>query len=104
MRGDVLLLESDERYARHTFRWFHPTHFVITNLYRDQLQGGDGKIRLMTPMAAGGAGPVADVGVVVAGILQPALAHRAPGAVVAWCSTPTIPWCPASPGTTIPAE
>ena len=37
MRGDVLLLESDERYARHTFQWFHPTHFVITNLYRDQL-------------------------------------------------------------------
>ena len=37
LKGDVLLLESDERYARHTFRWFHPTHFVITNLYRDQL-------------------------------------------------------------------
>ncbi len=37
MRGDVLLLESDERYAKYTFRWFHPTHFVITNLYRDQL-------------------------------------------------------------------
>lgn len=37
MRGDVLLLESDERYARRTFRFFHPTHFVITNLYRDQL-------------------------------------------------------------------
>ncbi len=37
MRGDVLLLESDERYARHTFQFFHPTHFVITNLYRDQL-------------------------------------------------------------------
>ncbi len=37
MRGDVLLLESDERYARHSFRHFHPTHFVITNLYRDQL-------------------------------------------------------------------
>ena len=37
MKGDVLLLESDERYARHTFRWFHPTHFVVTNLYRDQL-------------------------------------------------------------------
>jgi len=33
----VLLLESDERYARLSFRWFHPTHFVITNLYRDQL-------------------------------------------------------------------
>ena len=37
VRGDVLLLESDERYARHSFRHFHPTHFVITNLYRDQL-------------------------------------------------------------------
>ena len=37
MKGDVLLLESDERYARRSFKWFHPTHFVITNLYRDQL-------------------------------------------------------------------
>ena len=37
MKGDVLLLESDERYARRSFQWFHPTHFVITNLYRDQL-------------------------------------------------------------------
>ena len=37
MKADVLLLESDERYARRSFRWFHPTHFVITNLYRDQL-------------------------------------------------------------------
>ena len=37
VRGDVLLLESDERYAKLTFRWFHPTHFIITNLYRDQL-------------------------------------------------------------------
>lgn len=37
MSGDVLLLESDERYARYSFKWFHPTHFVITNLYRDQL-------------------------------------------------------------------
>ena len=37
MRGDVLLLESDERYARYTFQYFHPTYFVITNLYRDQL-------------------------------------------------------------------
>ncbi|MBR1690738.1 MAG: DUF1727 domain-containing protein [Oscillibacter sp.] len=35
--ADVLLIESDERYAAHTFRFFHPTHFVITNLYRDQL-------------------------------------------------------------------
>ena len=37
VRGDVLLLESDERYAKYTFKWFHPTHYVITNLYRDQL-------------------------------------------------------------------
>jgi len=37
MRCDVLLLESDERYAKFSFKWFHPTHFVITNLYRDQL-------------------------------------------------------------------
>ena len=37
VRADVLLLESDERYAARSFRYFHPTHFVITNLYRDQL-------------------------------------------------------------------
>ena len=37
MKAGVLLLESDERYARLSFQWFHPTHFVITNLYRDQL-------------------------------------------------------------------
>lgn len=37
MRGDVLLLECDERYARLTFRYFHPTCLVVTNLYRDQL-------------------------------------------------------------------
>lgn len=37
VRGDVVLLESDERYARHTFRQIKPTIFVITNLYRDQL-------------------------------------------------------------------
>ena len=37
MKADVLLLESDERYARLSFQWFHPTHFVIANLYRDQL-------------------------------------------------------------------
>ena len=37
MKCDILLLESDERYAKFTFKWFHPTHFVITNLYRDQL-------------------------------------------------------------------
>ena len=37
VRADVLLIESDERYAAHSFKFFHPTHFVITNLYRDQL-------------------------------------------------------------------
>ena len=37
VKADVLLIESDERYAAHTFRYFHPTEFVITNLYRDQL-------------------------------------------------------------------
>ena len=37
VKADVLLIESDERYAAHSFKFFHPTHFVITNLYRDQL-------------------------------------------------------------------
>ncbi|MBQ4065065.1 MAG: DUF1727 domain-containing protein, partial [Clostridia bacterium] len=37
VKADVVLLESDERYARLTFRHFRPTHFVITNLYRDQM-------------------------------------------------------------------
>lgn len=37
MNQDVLLIESDERYTKYTFRWFHPTHYVITNLYRDQM-------------------------------------------------------------------
>ena len=35
--GDVVLLESDERFARLTFRHIKPTHFFVTNLYRDQL-------------------------------------------------------------------
>ena len=37
MKQDVLLIESDERYAAHSFKFFHPTEFVISNLYRDQL-------------------------------------------------------------------
>ncbi len=37
VKSDVVLLESDERYARHTFKHFVPTHYVITNLYRDQM-------------------------------------------------------------------
>ncbi len=36
-KSDILLIESDERYAKHTFKYFSPTHYVITNLYRDQL-------------------------------------------------------------------
>ena len=36
-QSDVILMESDERYARHIFKYFQPTHFVITNLYRDQM-------------------------------------------------------------------
>lgn len=35
--ADVLLIESDERFARHSFKHFHPTHYIITNLYRDQM-------------------------------------------------------------------
>lgn len=34
---DVLLLESDERYAQYSFKHFSPTHYVITNLGRDQM-------------------------------------------------------------------
>ena len=37
VKADVLLIESDERYAARSFQYFHPTEFVITNLYRDQL-------------------------------------------------------------------
>ena len=37
VHADVLLIESDERYAAHSFQFFHPTDFVVTNLYRDQL-------------------------------------------------------------------
>ena len=37
VKGDVLLIESDERYAKYTFKYFTPTYYVITNLYRDQL-------------------------------------------------------------------
>lgn len=37
MKSDILLIESDERYAKYTFSYFTPTHYVITNLYRDQL-------------------------------------------------------------------
>ena len=36
-KSDAAVIESDERYAQYTFRYFQPTHYVITNLYRDQL-------------------------------------------------------------------
>ena len=37
VKSDILLIESDERFARYTFKYITPTHYVITNLYRDQL-------------------------------------------------------------------
>lgn len=37
VRSEVLIIESDERFARYTFSHFSPTLYVATNLYRDQL-------------------------------------------------------------------
>ena len=37
LKCDIVVLESDEQYARHTFRHMKPTHFAILNLYRDQM-------------------------------------------------------------------
>lgn len=37
VKSEILLFEIDERFARHTFQYFTPTHYLITNLYRDQL-------------------------------------------------------------------
>lgn len=37
VKSDVVLLEADERYSRHIFKYFHPKFFVINNLYRDQM-------------------------------------------------------------------
>ena len=37
MKADALVLESDERFSKRTFKYFSPTHYVVTNLYRDQL-------------------------------------------------------------------
>ena len=37
IRSDAVLLESDERYMRKTFKFFHPRYLIITNLYRDQM-------------------------------------------------------------------
>ena len=32
VKADILLIESDERFARYTFKYIKPTHYVITNL------------------------------------------------------------------------
>ncbi len=37
VKSEIVLMESDERFARHTFKFFKPNYFIITNLYRDQL-------------------------------------------------------------------
>ena len=37
VKSDAVVLETDEQYARHTFKYLKPTHFVILNLLRDQL-------------------------------------------------------------------
>ena len=37
VQKDALVIESDERYLRHTLKFFTPSHLVITNLYRDQM-------------------------------------------------------------------
>lgn len=37
VKADIVIMESDERFARHTFKHFKPNHLIITNLYRDQL-------------------------------------------------------------------
>ena len=37
VRGDIALIESDERYMQYTCKSFVPTYVVLTNLYRDQI-------------------------------------------------------------------
>ena len=37
VKKDALVIESDERYLRHTLKFFKPKYLVITNLYRDQM-------------------------------------------------------------------
>lgn len=37
VKKDVLVIESDERYLRHTLKFFKPKYLVVTNLYRDQM-------------------------------------------------------------------
>ena len=37
VKSDVIVMETDEQYARHTFQYMRPTHFAVLNLYRDQM-------------------------------------------------------------------
>ena len=37
VKKDALVIESDERYLRHTIKYFKPKYLVVTNLYRDQM-------------------------------------------------------------------
>ena len=37
VKKDALVIESDERYLRHTLKFFKPKYLVVTNLYRDQM-------------------------------------------------------------------
>ena len=76
VRGDVLLLESDERYARYTFRYFHPP---ISS----------------SPICTGTSSPGTAT---PSGCTMPCCppSTRTPP----WSSTPTTPWSPASPGAT----
>ncbi len=36
VNADIVLLESDERFCQYTFRYFAPSHLLVTNLFRDQ--------------------------------------------------------------------
>lgn len=37
VKKDVIVIESDERFAKYTCKYIKPKYFVVTNLYRDQL-------------------------------------------------------------------
>lgn len=37
VKKDVLVIESDERYLRHTLKHFKAKYLIVTNLYRDQM-------------------------------------------------------------------
>jgi UDP-N-acetylmuramyl tripeptide synthase len=37
VKADVAVLECDERFCQHIFKYFSPTHIVVTNLFCDQM-------------------------------------------------------------------